>query len=193
MVGKKNILAADFFQGYINAAKGDDANEAIEKSTKAFKSVLRKIPKKKIDYAYEAGKWTIKEMLQHIIDAERVFTYRALRFARKDNTPLHSFDEKSWAANAATSSRKWNDMVDEYKALRKATEFLFASFSEEQLLAKGTASNHEINVLALGFICAGHLEHHIKIIKERYLLQIPQRRNDERIGCLIYVRFKKDF
>src|ERR1700693_6031573 len=98
MATKKDTVAAEFYHGYINAAKGDDLNNAIKKSTKEFKSLLNKIPKKKIDHSYAEGKWTIKEMLQHIIDAERVFTYRALRFARKDSTPLHSFDQKSWAA-----------------------------------------------------------------------------------------------
>ncbi|MBS1918204.1 MAG: DinB family protein [Bacteroidetes bacterium] len=169
MATRKDAIAADFYHGYINAAKSDDVLKAIKTSTKDFKKLLADIPKKKIDYAYAEGKWTIRELIQHIIDAERVFTYRALRFARKDATPLQSFDEKSWTENSQANSRKWKDMVDEFKAVREATECLFKSFNEDQLLSKGIASNKEINVLALGFISAGHVEHHINIIKERYL------------------------
>jgi hypothetical protein len=169
MATKKDVVAAEFFQRYIHLAKEDDVKKAIKKSTKDFKKLLADIPKKKIDYAYAEGKWTIKELLQHIIDAERVFCYRALRFARKDDTPLHSFDENSWAANAQVNNRKWKDLVDEFKALRESTELLFETFNEDQLLSTGTASDHQVNVTAIGFIVAGHLEHHINIIRERYL------------------------
>src|SRR5579871_720103 len=166
MATKKDTIAAEFYHGYIKGAKSDDVLKAIKISTKDFKKLLDEIPKKKIDHAYAEGKWTIRELLQHIIDAERVFTYRALRFARKDATPLQSFDEKSWTENSQVKNRKWKDIVDEFKAVREATDCLFKSFNEEQLLSKGIASNNEINVLALGFIAAGHVEHHINIIKE---------------------------
>jgi hypothetical protein len=169
MVTKKEAVAAEFYHSYINTVKEQDAIKALKKSTKDFKELLKKIPRKKIDYSYEEGKWTIKELLQHIIDAERVFAYRALRFARKDSTPLASFDEKAWAASAKVSSRKWHDIINEFKAVRKSTEILFASFDDDQLLSTGTASNHPINVVALGFIVAGHVAHHANIIRERYL------------------------
>jgi uncharacterized damage-inducible protein DinB len=169
MTKKKDAIAAEFFQGYLDAVKEDDAVKAIKKNTQQFKKFLKQIPKKKIDFAYAEGKWTIKELLQHIIDAERVFTYRALRFARKDATPLPGFDEKTWVAEAQTANRKWSSVVEEFLAVRKSTELLFESFTEDQLLATGTASNSSINVLALGFICAGHANHHINIIRERYL------------------------
>jgi len=169
MVTKKDVIAPEFFHTYINAVKEQDAIKALKKNSSDFKELLKKIPRKKIDYAYAEGKWTIKELLQHIIDAERVFTYRALRFSRKDATPLASFDENGWAANAKASTRKWNDLVKEFKALRKSTEILFESFDDEQLSLTGTASNYSMNVVALGFIAAGHVAHHQKIIKERYL------------------------
>src|SRR5271169_4214275 len=91
MITKKDTVAAAFYQKYIDEAKGDDVVKALKKNTKDFKKLLGKIPQKKINYAYAEGKWTIKELLQHIIDAERVFVYRALRFSRKDATPLASF------------------------------------------------------------------------------------------------------
>ncbi|HVM86784.1 MAG TPA: DinB family protein [Puia sp.] len=169
MATKKDAIAADFYQKYINAAKEKEVMKAIEKNATDFSKLLKKIPLKKINYAYAEGKWTLKELVQHIVDAERVFAYRALRISRKDPTPLASFDEKKWADNSRASERKWNDLLKEFKAVRKSTEILFGSFNEDQLLAKGTASNHEINVLALGYIIPGHVEHHIHIIKERYL------------------------
>ena len=169
MVTKKDVIAAGFYHKYINSLKEQDVVKALKKNSGDFKELLKKIPHKKIDYAYAEGKWTIKELLQHIVDAERVFAYRALRFARKDTTPLASFDENAWAAGAKASTRKWNGIVKEFKAVRKSTEILFESFDDEQLLSIGTASNNSINVVALGFIAAGHVAHHANIIRDRYL------------------------
>jgi len=169
MTTRKDSLAAEYCQHYINSAKDDEVLKALKKNTKDLKKFLDKIPRKKINYAYSEGKWTIKEILRHVIDAERVFAYRALTFARKDDTSLPGFDENNWALNAQTIRRNWNDLVDEFKAVRKSTELLFASFNDDQLLSNGTAGNNAINVIALGFIIAGHTQHHINIIKERYL------------------------
>ncbi len=169
MLTKKNVVAAEFFRAYIGTAPDEQVLKAIGKNTRAFIKLLEKVPGKKYNYAYAEGKWTIKELLQHIIDAERVFCYRALRFARKDAAPLSGFDENSWAQHARASERSWKDLVGEFKALRSATEYLFASFNEEEFLSKGIASGHEINVLALGYITAGHVQHHLQILRERYL------------------------
>ena len=169
MATKKDVVASTFYEGYISLAKTGDPLKAIKKNTKDFKKLLSKIPSKKIDYAYGSDKWTIKETLQHLIDAERVFAYRALRIARKDQTALPSFDQDAWAANAQVDTRNWNDLVKEFQAVRKSTEFLFASFDKGQLLAAGTASGNPINVLGLGFIIAGHAAHHINILEEKYL------------------------
>ena len=169
MLTKKEAVAADYYFRYINVVKGDDVIKALEKSTKDFKNFLDKIPKKKIDFAYAEGKWTIREMLQHIIDAERVFAYRALSFSRKDPAQLPGFEENDWAVTARMAKRKWSDLVKEFAAVRKSTEYLFKSFNQEQLLAGGVASSNKINTLALGYICSGHIIHHMNIIKERYL------------------------
>ena len=169
MAGKMDALAAEFYQNYINKAPDENVVKAIEKNARNFRKLLKKIPKKKIDFAYAEGKWTIREVLQHVIDAERVFSYRATSIARKDPTPLPSFDENIWASNSNASSRSWKEMINEFRSLREANEALFSSFADEQLRAIGTASNKQVNVLALGFIIAGHVQHHIDIIKERYL------------------------
>jgi hypothetical protein len=169
MITRHNCLAADFYQGYIGLVQEADVQKALKKNTARVKEILKKIPAKKVNYAYAENKWTIREMLQHIIDAERVFAYRALTFSRKDSAQLPSFDEKLWAEQAKGKSRKWKDLVEEFKAVRKSTELLFGSFDEEALLSAGIASNNPINVLALGFICAGHAAHHMNVIKDRYL------------------------
>lgn len=169
MATKQDTLAADFYQNYIKLAPDENVLKSLEQNTKNFRRLLKKIPRKKIDKAYAEGKWTIKELVQHIIDAERVFSYRAITFARKDKVSLPSFDENTWADQSMAAQRDWKDMVEEFKSLRNATVKMYASFDDGQLRSIGTASNKEINVLALGYILAGHVEHHINIIKERYL------------------------
>ena len=159
----------EFFHGYINKAKGDDVMTALHNSTSDLFSLLNSIPKEKHDYRYADNKWTIKEVVQHMLDGERVFSYRALRFARKDETPLPGFDENLFAQTAKADKRNWNDMIDEFTSLRKANEAMFASFDNEQLESSGVASERSIYVLGIGFIVAGHVNHHCQIIKERYL------------------------
>ncbi len=159
----------DFYHNYINQAEGNDLMEVLKKQTRSFEDFLNGIPKNKRNYRYAEGKWTIKELLQHIIDAERIFAYRALCFARKDASPLPSFEENSYAVNSKADQRKWKDLVKEFEAVRRSTEILFDSFDDEQLETAGTASGKSNYVLAIGFIIAGHANHHIKVTKERYL------------------------
>jgi len=158
-----------FYHNYINQVTENDLMEALKNQTPALLKFLNDIPEDKRDYRYAEGKWTIKEVLQHIIDGERIFSYRGLCFARKDMTPLPSFDENSYADNAKTENRKWDDLIEEFKAVRKATEILFASFDEEQLETEGIASSHSNYVRGIGFIIVGHANHHVRITKERYL------------------------
>ena len=169
MLSKKDIIASGPFLNYIGKAPDKEVLKSIQKNTKEFKKLLKKIPSKKRDYAYAAGKWTIKESLQHIIDAERVFSYRALRTARLDATPMPGFDENTWAAAANQIDRKWSDLVEEFASLRAATESLFGSLGDRELVFQGLASNTPINALALGYVIAGHTQHHMDIFRERYL------------------------
>lgn len=170
MITRKDVSVPPFYQGYLDSVQEDDLMEALNKNTRQFRKFLKNIPGKKINYAYAEGKWTVKELLQHIVDAERVFVYRALSFARKDTANLPSFDENVWAITAKAPKRKWNDLVDEFKSLRAANLAFFASLDEEQLQQTGTANNNIISVVALGFVVAGHVEHHMRIIRERYLV-----------------------
>lgn len=120
------------------------------------------------DQVYAQDKWTIKDILQHIIDTERIFAYRALRFARKDSTPLAGFDENAYAASVDTSDRTVEDLLLEFAAVRQSTLGLYIGFSGDVLHRQGEASGHSISVLALGFTMVGHGIHHMNIIKERY-------------------------
>lgn len=157
------------YHNYINLVKEDELAEAFVKESASFIRFLDTIPAEKYDYRYAEDKWTIKEVLQHIIDAERIFSYRALRFARKDKTPLPGFDENSFAAASKADARNWDKLVEEFKVVRRSSELLFHSFDEEQLQSDGISSNASNYVLALGFILIGHTMHHQKILKERYL------------------------
>jgi hypothetical protein len=159
----------EFYHNYINQVPEDDLMTAFKNQTAVFIDFINNIPPDKIDYAYATGKWTIKEMLQHVIDAERVFSYRALRFARKDPTPLPGFDENLFAANAKADRRNWDDLVEEFKTVRNATTWLFGTFDDEQLNAAGVSNNQSNYVLAFGYISIGHSLHHKKVITERYL------------------------
>ena len=159
----------EYYHRYINQVKENDLMSALRNNTSSFVSLLKTIPVEKQDHRYAEGKWTIKEVLQHIIDIERVFTYRALRFARRDDTPLPGFDEKVFAANANADKRNWDELVDEFTSLRKATELMFGSFDDGQLESTGTASNVSMYVLGVGYIVVGHCEHHLAILKEKYL------------------------
>ena len=169
MISRHEVVVPEFAIKYFEATSDDDLTVALSKSTKEFKKLLGKIPKKRIDYAYAEGKWTVRELLQHIIDAEKVFAFRALWFARKDDSPLPPFDENAWAAASRASTRKWKDLIEEFFLIRASTQCFFESLDDEQLKSTGTANNTVASVGALAFICAGHVNHHIDIIKERYL------------------------
>jgi len=169
MISRHDIIASESFLSYINLIKEDDPIVALEKNTKNFRKLLKRIPRKKINFSYAEGKWTLKEMLQHIIDAERVFVYRALSFSRKDSAALPGFDENEWAITSKAVKRKWDDLVDEFDFLRASTVFMFASLDEDQLLFTGTANGKPINAAALAFVCSGHVQHHMNILLERYL------------------------
>lgn len=157
------------FQGYIDAVKEDDLNKALTNQMPAaevfFQSIDEELSKRK----YAEGKWTIKELLQHIIDAERVFAYRALCWARKEEHALPSFDENDYASNSNANDHKWADLIAEFSSVRKSTEYLYNSFNIEAMQSIGKASNYTMDVTSLGFVIVGHVNHHIRIIQERYI------------------------
>lgn len=155
--------------GYVSEAGDEDLYTTLNAQADKAKQLFNSITEEKSLYKYAEGKWTIKELLQHLIDAERVFAYRALAFARKDENTLPSFDENEYADNSNANGRDWQDLINEFDIVRQSTVFLFNSFSEEAMQKTGKASNYTIAVSSLGFVIAGHLNHHLKIIEERYL------------------------
>lgn len=158
-----------YFQQYIDQVPETDLITAMTIQTRELESFLSTIPEEKSLFAYEAGKWSIKELLQHIIDTERIFCYRALCIARGEKVNLPGFDENEYAANSHANERKWDDLVKEFAAVRYATELLFKSFTNEALDSIGSSNNKSISVSSIGFIITGHYYHHKKILLERYL------------------------
>jgi hypothetical protein len=158
-----------FFHRYINQVPQDDIQVALHDLGNEFLKLMESIPSDKQDYAYAPGKWTMREVFQHIIDTERILSYRALCFSRKEQQNLPGFDEDSYAAHSKAANRKWKDMLDEFASMRRATELLFSSFDKDQLESGGIANNNPNYTLGMGFIIAGHCQHHVNLIKERYL------------------------
>ena len=154
---------------YINAAGNVEMIEELEICLHDFIRFVQNIPMDKFDYRYAEGKWTIKDIIQHIIDTERIFAYRALRISRNDKTPLPGFEENHYVDNTNANSRGIQDLLTELSAVRPSNLFLFKSFSEDQLKRIGIASDNEISVRAIGFIIIGHQKHHQKVFQERYL------------------------
>jgi hypothetical protein len=164
-----NTEYAPYYQPYLEAL--DDVNliEELEICLHEFIKFVQNIPMDKFDYRYAEGKWTIKEIIQHLIDTERVFSYRALRISRNDKTPLPGFNEIDYVDNTNANERGLQVLLTELAVVRQSTLALFKSFSEEQLTRVGVASNCSVSVRAIGFIIIGHQKHHRKVFQERYL------------------------
>jgi hypothetical protein len=157
-----------FYKGYVDTVS-DDVLAELEHQIESFTTLLKGIPLEKSGFSYAENKWTIVELLGHILDTERIMAYRALRIARNDATPLPGFDENDYVANAHFADRSLISMAEEFEHLRKANLFLIKSFNETELARVGISNDKPISVKALVFIMAGHLNHHIRILKERYL------------------------
>jgi uncharacterized damage-inducible protein DinB len=160
---------AAYYATYISKVEGDNIKDVIKKYSEPLLQFYTSLPEDKAEYRYADGKWTVKELLLHIIDAERIFSYRALRIARKDATPLPGFDENAYTPASKASDRTLQSLKDEFTAVRKATDIMISTFDEEQLSQRGTASDQPVTVNAIAFIMFGHMIHHKQILEERYL------------------------
>ncbi len=158
-----------FYKNYVKQIDEPDMLQALRISGHRMQELVHAISDNKADFAYAPGKWTIRELLCHLMDAERIFCYRALRFARNDKTPLSGFEENDYAQQANAAGRSLQKIASEMSHLRASTIDLFESFTPEMLIRKGTANKNEISVVAIGFIISGHETHHRKILQERYL------------------------
>jgi len=162
---------ASYYETYIRQVSDEyTLIEELEISQHRLIKFVQNIPMDKFDYRYEEGKWTIKELLQHCIDTERIFCYRALCFARKESATLPGFDENKYTFISNANTRKWEEICKEMAAVRNSTTCLFESFTDEMLTQSGLANHSPVTVIAIGFACVGHLYHHKKVIEEKYLL-----------------------
>ncbi|WP_350288620.1 DinB family protein [uncultured Croceitalea sp.] len=158
-----------YYQPYIAALGNSELLTTLKEGLDSFADFIEALPDEKLTYSYGTDKWSVAEVLIHLIDAERIFQYRSLRFARNDETPIPGFDQDLYVPNSRANSRSKTAIALEFKAVRASTIALFESLSKEELERSGIASNSEMSVRALGFIISGHLQHHKNILKERYL------------------------
>lgn len=160
---------APYYGKYVSLVSGTDALAALSGQLQETLALLQSVPETRAGFRYAAGKWSIKELVGHLIDAERIFAYRALRFARGDETPLPGFEQDGYISNASFDACSLGALAAEYESVRRATLFLFEHLDEAAWMRRGLASESEVSVRALAYIIAGHELHHVGILRDRYL------------------------
>lgn len=158
-----------YYERYIDLVTEPDALQALEKSLEEMRALLPTLTETQGSQRYAPGKWTVRQLIGHVLDSERVFAYRALRFARGDRTALPGFDENVYAEAAGSDRLSVAKLARDLELLRGSTIALFESLDEEAWTRRGAANDVEISVRALAFVIAGHGRHHMKILRERYL------------------------
>lgn len=160
---------APFYANYVSAVPDGDIAGILEAQGRELVQLLGGLDAARADFRYAPDKWSVKEVLGHVTDTERIFTYRALRIARGDATPLAGFDQDTYVANARFGRRALGDLLAEFQTVRAATVALFRAMTEEESRRAGTANGMPVTARALAFIAAGHERHHSRILRERYL------------------------
>jgi hypothetical protein len=170
MIGRpRNTEAAPYYFTYINRVTGDDALGTIERQLDESLALFSGISEEKSLYRYAPEKWSIRQVLNHVSDTERAFAFRALWFARAFNSPLPDYDQEIAAAGANADRVTWSAHVEEFRRVRMATISLFRNMPAEAWMRTGIASNNSFTVRAMAYITAGHLAHHIMVLRDRYL------------------------
>jgi hypothetical protein len=159
-----------FYKNYVDLVKTDNIIKELGDQILEIQAIISEIPEEKENYAYAEGKWTIKEIIGHIIDTERVLGYRAMRFARKDKTPLPGYDENFYVAHANFKKQTLYGLGHEFAIVREANLALFKVWDEEALSQMGNANKLDVSVRAILFMIAGHATHHLNVVKTKYLL-----------------------
>lgn len=159
---------AEYYHGYVALVPDGDILETLARQGEEFVSRLRRIPAEHGDFRYAEGKWTVKEVIGHLVDTERVMGFRALAFARGDRTPLPGFEQDDYVAGGRFGDRTIADLADEIESLRRSHLVLFGSFDDEDWMRRGTASGYEFTTRAVAWIMAGHVTHHANVLEERY-------------------------
>lgn len=160
---------AAYYGRYISLVPEGEILPILQQQAASTTALLSTLTEAQGDHRYAPDKWTIKELVGHVADTERVFAYRAAHFSRADPAPLPSMEQEIWAAGAESARRSLRSLTEELAAVRGATIALVASLSPAQAARRGVASNNEVSVRALAFLCAGHQIHHLSVLKERYL------------------------
>ena len=163
---------ATFYKPYIESIKGDSFFETLSNQKRNWTNELALLSEEQGNFSYAEGKWTIKELLQHMIDAERVFVYRALCIARGDDTMLPGFEENDYVLASNANKKTIENLVNSYVALRTSTTLFFQQLDEKVLTAIGNANGSSISVRAIAYIIAGHEKHHLAVLNERYQLNL---------------------
>ena len=158
-----------YYGRYISLVPDGPIVERLRGQIQETLAMLRTLPEERGDHRYASGKWSIKEMVGHVADAERVFSYRALRIGRGDETPLPGFEQDDYVKNGRFESRTLRHLVDELETVRKGTVLLLEGLDDTAMMRLGTASGFPVSVRALAYITAGHELHHRNVLKERYL------------------------
>ncbi|EPY03862.1 hypothetical protein PAALTS15_29021 [Paenibacillus alvei TS-15] len=165
-------LAAEYGEGfanYINLVPAGDLREMLAEQLEHTTELFANLSKEQGDYRYAPGKWSIKEVIGHIADTERVMAYRLLRIARGDQTPLPGFDENLFMSGSTFDSMPLSELIEDYRAVRESTLTLLRGLTDEAVLRTGTSNNATISARALAYMIAGHELHHLNVLKERYL------------------------
>jgi hypothetical protein len=167
--------AAEFYFTYINQVPAGDVCDQLESQRREVLDLLGRIDEGRSNHRYAPDKWTIREVVNHVNDTERVFTFRALWFARGFEGPLPSFDQAVAVAASGVAGRSWSSLLQEFEAIRTATLALFRTLPDEAWARGGIASDRRVTVRALAYISAGHVAHHLKVLRERYVPDLPAR------------------
>ena len=160
-----------YYGNYIQLSEDAPLVQSLENSMQVFQDFVSNIPESQMNFSYQFDKWTIAELLMHLLDSERVFQYRAFRFARNDQTALPGFEQDDYVLESRAGERTKEDIIQEYLAIRRSSIYLFASFGDEVMQRIGTASGSPMSVRALGHIIVGHQVHHLNILQDRYLVE----------------------
>lgn len=159
----------EYYDRYVSLVDETDINAAFENQLSEMSELFNSISEEKSMFAYAEGKWTIKELVGHLIDGERMFGYRALRISRGDETPIEGFEQDGYVENAPFNDYKFSDLTEEFELVRKSSVLFFGHLKETDWTRMGTASGNAVSVRALAFIMVGHVRHHATILRERYL------------------------
>lgn len=161
---------APYYDTYVSKVPDGNILQVLSSQIDETMALLGTLSEEHADYRYAPGKWSIKEVIGHMSDTERVFAYRALRFSRNDTTPLPGFEQEPFTEAANFSDRTLTDLLDEFRTVRQSTIHLFTGMSEAMMMRTGTASQAAISVRALAYLIAGHERHHVGILRARYLV-----------------------